>query len=338
MASHVSVLIAVRNGENTLDLAVESILDQSLKSIEVIIVNDGSTDQTATKLSTWQISDSRIKVLHQPALGIVPALNQGLKKCTAPFIARMDADDWSYPDRLLAQKDYLDQHPEIGAVSSRVVHGGSMETQGGYRHHVDWLNQLLSPQDHFQNRFIDQPLANPVSMIRRQVFERVGHYHEGNFPEDYDFWLRCFHQGIGVSKLPQIHLQWNDLPTRATRTLKMYEADRFQALKAKYWKLWALKTWGNIHQKEIWIWGVGKKVLAKIKHLYQEGIEITGFIDVTQRSRYQEKPVIHFNQLNQPSKCSHILVYVADRQGKAKIDEFLIAKSFEPGKDYHIMT
>ncbi|HAA12035.1 MAG TPA: glycosyl transferase family 2 [Cytophagales bacterium] len=334
--SRVSVLLSVRNGADTLPRALDSILAQTFTDWRAVIVNDGSTDDTLSVLETYQKQDARFGVLDRPAEGLVAALNAGLSHCTGEFIARMDADDYCYPERLARQLAFLYEHPEIDIVSSRVRHVGDPIAQQGYAEHVAWLNTLISHKQHSQQRFVDQPLANPSATLRQAVFNSVGSYRSGDFPEDYEFWLRCLHAGHQMAKLPEVLLDWYDLPTRATRNLGMYREEAFFKTKAEYWSLWAQEHLND--QTEVWIWGVSKEIRRKTSILQDYGWDPTGYIDVTQKRQFNGKPVIHFTDLSKISHPRHVLVYVANREGKQRIQKYLEQLRWRPGLDFHFMA
>ena len=116
--NRISVLMPVYNARATLGAAIDSILAQTLESFELIILDDGSADGSSQLLKEYQLKDGRVKVCSIPHLGIIPALNKGLELAEGEFIARMDADDISLPQRFETQVAYLIQHPEVGACGS----------------------------------------------------------------------------------------------------------------------------------------------------------------------------------------------------------------------------
>ena len=118
----VSVILPVRDAEKTLASAIESILGQTEKNFELLLVDDGSTDASPRILKEFAVSDGRIRVFSNANRGIVEALNLGLSEAKSPFLARMDADDVSLPDRLKCQCDFLDANPEVGLVACLVEH------------------------------------------------------------------------------------------------------------------------------------------------------------------------------------------------------------------------
>jgi glycosyltransferase involved in cell wall biosynthesis len=114
----VSVLLPVRNGARWLNKAVESVLAQTLSDLELLAVDDGSTDATPEILAGFAARDSRVRLLRQRGVGLVAALNAGLAMARAPITARLDADDIALPHRLERQLLHLDRNGEIGLLGS----------------------------------------------------------------------------------------------------------------------------------------------------------------------------------------------------------------------------
>jgi len=118
--SLVTVLMSVYNGQKYLREAVDSILNQTHRNIEFIIINDASTDNTRIILESY--NDPRIILLHNKLnLGLTKSLNLGLDIAKGEYVARMDADDISLPERIRTQRGYLDSHPNIILASSRTI-------------------------------------------------------------------------------------------------------------------------------------------------------------------------------------------------------------------------
>src|ERR1700742_1126690 len=118
----VDVLIPVYNGVRYVRSALESIQAQTVSDIRIHVVDDGSTDGTAEVLAEMAAQDPRLRIHTKANGGIVDALNTGLAFCTAEFVARHDADDIAYPDRLERQIAYLRQHPDCVALSGAARH------------------------------------------------------------------------------------------------------------------------------------------------------------------------------------------------------------------------
>ena len=112
----VSVVMPVYNAEGFVEAAARSILDQTFTDLELIAVDDGSTDGSGAILDRLAAADPRLRIVRRPNTGVTGALNDGLAAARAPLIARMDADDVSAPTRLEKQLAYLDAHPDIGLL------------------------------------------------------------------------------------------------------------------------------------------------------------------------------------------------------------------------------
>ena len=152
------------------------------------------------------MGDNRIRLIQGGRNGLVAALNRGLQQATTPFIARMDADDRMYPNRLQAQRDFLLENPEIDLVASRVRLFPEHLIQGGFREYIRWQDECLTPEDIAAEIYWESPVVHPSVMFRRDRILDLGGYHHGPFPEDYELWLRLHQNGGRMAKLPQILL------------------------------------------------------------------------------------------------------------------------------------
>ncbi len=182
----VDVLIPAYNAQSTIREAVETIQHQTLGDLRIFIVNDGSTDATASILADMAANDDRIVVLSKPNGGIVDALNDGLAICDAEFIARHDADDIAYPERLAVQISYLREHPEVAAVGAAVRHiDGEGRPLGS-------IARLRSP-DEADCRAIparEPYIIHPFLTVRRSAIVAVGGYRYASHAEDSDLYWR----------------------------------------------------------------------------------------------------------------------------------------------------
>jgi len=177
----ISVLMPVYNGEKYLREAIDSILAQTFADFEFIIVDDGSTDATSTILSEYAQKDSRIRVFtNEKNCKIATSLNRGLLAAKAPLIARMDADDWSYPERLEKQELFMRNHPEVSVLGSSVT---LAEKQGVYK-------SFESNEEIRAFMLFGNPIFHPTVMMRRSIVLDAGGYCTANIPaEDYALWV-----------------------------------------------------------------------------------------------------------------------------------------------------
>jgi glycosyltransferase involved in cell wall biosynthesis len=210
MSPRISVVMPVWNAEATVARAIASVRTQTMSDWELIIVDDGSTDRTRNEAATAAGGDGRVNVIAREHRGVVAALNAGLAAARGEFVARMDADDEMYPERLDAQAAFLrhGENRDVGLVSCLVEFGGNRVTSAGYALHVGWINQLATMEDIALNRFVESPLAHPSVMFRRECVEKFGGYRAGDFPEDYELWLRWMAAGVRMAKVPRVLMRW----------------------------------------------------------------------------------------------------------------------------------
>jgi glycosyltransferase involved in cell wall biosynthesis len=186
----VTVLMSVYNGEDFLAEAIESILGQTFKEFEFLIVNDGSKDKSSEIVGKYAQTDQRIRLIEQENKGLVASLNRGLEEARGTLIARIDADDIAYPDRLEKQVAHMSKNPEVIASGSAIT---LIDAQGQI------IRQIEYPltTDEVRKKMIEgSKLAHPAVMMRRAVVLEVGAYREVCRPaDDYDLWLRLLEVG-----------------------------------------------------------------------------------------------------------------------------------------------
>ncbi|GAB7079685.1 glycosyltransferase [Megalodesulfovibrio paquesii] len=329
----VSVLMPVYNAATTLAKAVDSILAQTEANFELLAVDNGSTDDTLAMLQAYAARDSRVWPVPLPHGGIVAALNHGLTLARGRYVARMDGDDWSHPERLAAQRRMLDADAALGLVSCRVQFGGDGAACAGYAAYVDWINTLVSHEAISANRFRESPLAHPSVMFRRELVARHGGYREGPFPEDYELWLRWLEAGVRMAKHPEALLTWNDPPSRLSRTHANYAVDAFYALKTEALAQWLARH--NPHHPGVHIIGAGQVSRKRARRLLEHGIRIVAWVDIDPKKIgqcYGGVPVISREALPPPGEC-FVLSYVASRDAHQIIMEFLQARGFVAGRN-----
>lgn len=204
MKPEVSVVMPVRNVEHTIDVAVRSIVAQSLQNWELVVLDDGSTDGTVALLEEWAGADPRIH-LHvdgQPR-GISSRLNQGVELCRAPLVARMDGDDVSYPSRLETQAMYLRAHPDVDLVGAGEMSFRSDGTPRGARVHAADHAEVTT------DLFHGIPLSHPTWMGRRSWFVRHPYDAGARGCEDQELLLRA-HRDSRYVNLPDVLLGYRE--------------------------------------------------------------------------------------------------------------------------------
>jgi GT2 family glycosyltransferase len=185
----VSVVMPAYNSERFLGEAIESILDQTFSDFELVIVDDGSTDSTPRILAEYAADDSRVVVHRQANGGSAAALNAGVDRARAPFIARLDSDDIAMPDRLGRQHRFLSTNESVGVV------GGEVTVIDEDGRAVAEVRYPLSDAEIRKALAKTTPFVHSAVMMRRTAFERAGGYRPNfDMAEDIDLWLRIAEQ------------------------------------------------------------------------------------------------------------------------------------------------
>ena len=222
-----SVIIPVFNGEKTIEETINSILNQSFQDIEIIVINDGSTDATLEKIE--EISDSRIKIFSYPNAGLSASRNRGISQAKGEHISFIDADDLWTTDKLESQLKALQSNPQAAVAYSWTdyIDESSKFIKSGRRIKVngDAFSQLLV------TNFLENG-SNPL--IRKKALEKVGGFDE-SLPaaEDKDMWLRLAadYEFICVEK-PQI--LYRTSTTSMSTNLKRQEAASLKVIERAF--------------------------------------------------------------------------------------------------------
>lgn len=227
----ISVLTPVYNAENYIVESVESILNQSFKDFEYILLDDASTDNTPQIIKTLALKDSRIKfITNEKNLYIAGNRNKALSLATGEYIVWQDADDISLLSRLEKQYEFMEKHLDVGICGSYLEFFSQEEGTTGVREYATSDKELRS------KIFRYSPVAQPSAIIRKSVLDKVGDYDLSMPPaEDLDMSFR-----IGmVSKfanIPEVLVKYREHPSSATfKKLRTIEKHTLRA-RFKYFK------------------------------------------------------------------------------------------------------
>ena len=186
----VSILMSVYNGENFLNESISSILEQTFKNFEFIIIDDGSTDNTFKILEDYAKKDCRIKIVTQKNTGLTKALNVGAGIAKGEYIARQDVDDVSMPDRIEKQLLHLKQNSDVAVLGSR---SKPISSKDGFIPDIECSNQEVSIcVDISKQNFIPHSSA----FFRKSIFEKCGRYNEEfKVSQDFELWNKMARYG-----------------------------------------------------------------------------------------------------------------------------------------------
>lgn len=230
MIAKVSVLMSVYNNEATADASIASIVNQTHTDWELILWDDASTDGTTEKLKSWALRDSRIRLFSNAwNMGLAASLNLALAEAQGEYIARMDGDDVSLPERFHKQIAFLDSHPEYAIVGSACT----LFDESG-----DWGTRSGCNAPQKKDFLWGSQFVHPAVMMRRDALLAVGGYRvcrDTVRTEDYDLFMRLYAHGFTGYNLSEPLLRYYDkrVPRRVRFAHRINEVKiRFHGFKA----------------------------------------------------------------------------------------------------------
>jgi cellulose synthase/poly-beta-1,6-N-acetylglucosamine synthase-like glycosyltransferase len=289
-APPVSVLLPVRDAAEHLDEAARSLEAQTFADFEVVVVDDGSRDATPEILEGWRARDRRVRVLRQSPSGIVAALERAREEARGVYLARMDGDDVSEPDRLAAQHALMESEPDTALCGCGVTYFPTSSVRSGGIRYERWMNGCRTPGDIARDVFVECPVAHPTFFMRAETVARVGGYRDAGWPEDYDLVLRLWSAGERLAKVPEPLLRWRESPSRLSRTDRRYSPEAFLACKVHHLRETLLAC-----GRRAVVWGAGPVGKSAARALRAAGTEVVAFVEVNPRQlgqRIHGTPVV----------------------------------------------
>lgn len=322
----VSVVLPAFNAESTIGRAVHSILDQTFRNLELIVLDDGSTDETANVVRG--IDDPRLTLAQRDHCGVTAAANWLTEAATAPLIARMDADDFAHPQRLEKQIDLLNAGSfDVVGCQVRILDQVGVPLRSMERY-AQWINdETLSANRISELRFVEFPLVNPTLLARRQYFE-MG-FRDGAFPEDYDLMLRAAARGMRFGKVPEVLFDWHDHAAGLTRRDSRYTRESFDRCRRMHLLSGPLAGVSRVD-----LWGVGQTGKPWLRWLQSENIEVRHGYDVADRKVGQTIHGVRIQHPSalRPSDTTPIVIAVGAAGARSQIRPQLEAKGYVPGE------
>ncbi|WP_231833833.1 glycosyltransferase family 2 protein [Thermosynechococcus vestitus] len=221
-----SVLMPVFNAEAYVGEAIESILGQSFRDFEFIIIDDGSTDNSLSVLKRYAAQDARIRLISRENRGLVATLNEGIALARGEWIARMDADDVALAHRLVSQLTFLQENQlEICGASVQLIGTGR-----GYWHypraHAGCEAELL----------FGVPFAHPTVIAHARVFKELRYAAAWSLVEDYDLWQRAWAAGFKMGNVPEVLLQYRVHRQQTSSFYRRQQAQNSQQIRSRHWQ------------------------------------------------------------------------------------------------------
>lgn len=327
----VSIVMPMKNAALYIEACITSIIDQSYEHWVLLVVNDHSTDDSATLVSSFAQSDPRIRLCDNTGEGIISALQTGYAQTSGEFVTRMDADDLM-PRMKLAQMVAELLHHGTGHIATGHVHYfKENDTLGnGYRKYQNWLNKLTTLGNSWKEIYKECVIPSPCWMVYSADFEALGGFHSDIYPEDYDLCFRFYQYGLTCIPTKDIRHHWRDHGDRASRNDPNYSDNRFLDIKCHYFLELDYDP-----SKTLVIWGAGKKGKAIAKYFIDQGIQIRWLCDNPKKIGKD----IYGVTLEDSQRCgtiaeAQIVIAVANPDEQNKINKMLEQMTLQSGQDY----
>lgn len=251
-----TVIMPAFRAAATIERAIASVVAQTFKDWELIVVDDASTDETAAIAERLAVGDSRIRVIRlEQNQGAAAAMNYGWRTTLAPFVAINDADDESLPSRLAAQITFMQSHPEVDVL------GGGAQFVDDAGRTLSWVRHPAVHAELVERRWRQSPFVHSTVMMRREFLTATGGYQAGmRLAEDYDLWMRGFAAGnFRYHNLREILVVYRARPVQRWKMIRASAGARVKASRRENRMMtgWSAALWilfnGALEQSRIFV-------------------------------------------------------------------------------------
>lgn len=335
----ISVILPFYNISEFLEEAIISVLNQTFSNFELILINDGSTDESLNLAKQFELSDSRVKIINQHNQGMAKALNRGIESAKANIIARMDGDDICHPQRFEKQFSMIITMPENSHVSSLVKPFSSTIISEGSERYFRWLNSKITHEEILEGLFKESPIIHPSAMFTKKAYIDAGGYREYNGPEDYDLWLNMALTSTTFKKYNETLLEYRIHKNNLSRNdMTHYSREAFKIRQAQF--LTTMIKNGFFDKKDNFvICGAGKEGKRVFNILNKHKIPISLFIDVDPKKigkTYKSIDILSVEQINRDSNLLYLGVTGSWRSEELLLHHFK-QKKMTPLLDFLIL-
>lgn len=326
----VSIVTPFKNTSEYLDQMLGSVIEQTYKNWELLIVDDHSTDNSYDLVQGYAQKDPRIKVFRNHGSGIIPALRLAYSKSSGQFITRMDSDDWMASNKLELMLTDLQREGQGHVALGKVKYFSDAGIGEGFRNYENWLNDLIETGTNYTSLYKECVIASPCWMVHRSDFDVCGGFESNKYPEDYDLVFRFF--AIKLKCIPSQHVlhYWRDYPTRASRTHSNYADNTFMDLKLEYF----LRL-HRLPEKPLVVWGAGGKGKGIAKVLIGLGVSFWWVCDNPKKigREIYGQTLLPFAYIDKLENAQNIIT-VANPAAQLEIKKFFGARGKKSMIDY----
>ncbi|CAH8283761.1 glycosyltransferase involved in cell wall biosynthesis [Mariniflexile fucanivorans] len=270
----ISILTPFKNTEAYLADCIHSILNQTFTSWELIIIDDGSTDESYKIVNAFAEHEPRIKLFKNSGSGIIDALQLAFSHSKGDYITRMDSDDIMMPNKLEVLLNNLITFGKKHVAVGLVEYFSETGVGEGYKSYETWLNNLTKTGTNYSEIYKECVIPSPCWMIHRTDFMACDAFNPNLYPEDYDLTFRFYKHQFKCIPCDVVLHQWRDYSTRTSRTHIHYAQNHFTELKLRHF----LEIDYN-KEKTITIWGAGTKGKLMASILIEKNIPFEWICD-----------------------------------------------------------
>ncbi|MDN5213591.1 glycosyltransferase family 2 protein [Fulvivirgaceae bacterium BMA12] len=316
----VSIIMTTRNAEKFLQATLDSIISQSYRHWELIVVNNQSTDKTFAILNNYATKDARIKVFTNPGVPeIIPGLQYGFSQSSGSFITRMDSDDLMTPNKLKILVNLLLENGPGHVVTGCVRHFSDEKVLQGFRRYDAWINRVMRSGSHYREIYRECVIPSSCWMVHRQDFMQCGAFGQMVYPEDYNLCFRFYSGNMKIVASNEVLHLWREHTGRISKTDDRYKDQLYYDLKLSFFVKLDLDKNANLI-----VWGAGKKGKKLATKLQRMGLSFGWVCNNEKKIGHN----IYGTLINHPELlikpgARQVLVAVSARE-KDDIDDFLL--------------
>ena len=323
----VTLIIPFSHADKALRKTVDSILDQTYSNIEILLIGYDLKSQDAE--DEWELlrTDCRIQVISDYQNSFSKALNVGCELSKGSFIAFLDQGNLFHPQKIEKQVSFFNENPETEVVSCLIElqHPGSFPLE--LYQWVEWCNHIITSGETQLFRFIKPPFIFSTLLFRQELLHQHGLFYDGDFPEEYELFLRWMNVGVKMEKITERLFILSNPSGNLYRVGKRYNLKNSGLLKSMYLYRWLIQ---NEHPY-IWVWGSKKKIRERTQQLEKMGILVEGYIGSKNRET-DEYFCISSDNFNWD------VAYIKDQQAYCEIKSFFSRKGKTEGVDYIMIS
>ncbi len=326
----VSIITPFKNTEEFLPDCLNSIIKQTYKNWELILINDHSTDNSLEIATRFAIEDTRIKVFNNNGNGIIPALQQAFSISSGDYITRMDSDDLMSLDRIAVMTRQLTQNGRNHLAVGLVNYFSKTSLKSGFKSYETWINKLSIKGTNFTEIYKECVIPSPCWMIHRDDFIAAGGFNSNRYPEDYDLAFRFYKMNYKVIPASKVLHHWRDYSWRSSRVKKEYSQQSLLTIKID-----CFLHLNYDRNRPLLLWGAGDKGKFIAKKLIAQNINFTWVCDNPKKinKKIYNKTMYHFSKtelLTDPQS----LITVANPLAQKEIKNYFKSKNKQAMKDY----